>query len=153
MKITKLGHCCLVLDIDGREILTDPGAYSSLQNEVKGISLILITHEHPDHYHVESVKTVLSNNPGAAIVTNKGVGTLLEKEGIPFTLVGDKEMTTLGAVTVEGIGCDHEEIFETFGLVENTGYFVNNAFFYPGDAFTNPGKPVDILALPISGPF
>jgi L-ascorbate metabolism protein UlaG (beta-lactamase superfamily) len=37
--------------------------------------------------------------------------------------------------------------------VENTGYCIENTLFYPGDAFTNPGKPVDILALPVAGPW
>ncbi len=153
MKITKLGHCCLVIEIEGVKILTDPGSYSTLQNEVKNIDIVLITHEHSDHYHLDSLKAVISNNPNAQIVTNASVGKLLEAEKILFTQVGDSESTTLKNILIEGFGKEHEEIYEKFGLVENTGYFIQNKFFYPGDAFYNPQKPVDILALPVAGPW
>ena len=37
MNITKLGHCCLLIEEKGLRILTDPGAYSTGQNEIKNI--------------------------------------------------------------------------------------------------------------------
>jgi L-ascorbate metabolism protein UlaG (beta-lactamase superfamily) len=37
--------------------------------------------------------------------------------------------------------------------VQNTGYFIAEKLFYPGDAFYNPGVPVDVLALPVAGPW
>lgn len=62
---------------EGRlRILTDPGSYTTTQNDVKNIDIILITHEHPDYFHLDSLKTVLINNPNATIITNKGVGIL-----------------------------------------------------------------------------
>ena len=39
------------------------------------------------------------------------------------------------------------------GQVENTGYFVDGKLFFPGDSFTNPNRAVDILALPVAGPW
>lgn len=153
MKIKKIGHCCLVIEIGDKRLMTDPGAYSTLQTEEKDIDLILITHEHPDHLHVESLQKVLANNPTAKIVTNTAVATLLEKEGIAYTKIEHNEQQTLEGILIEGFGEHHEEVYKTFGQVQNTGYFVSNKFFYPGDAFTNPGKPVDILALPVAGPW
>ena len=153
MKIKKLGHCCLVIETDGKRIMTDPGSYSTLQNEEKNIDIILFTHEHPDHLHMESLKTVLENNPSAKIITNSSVGNILSKEGIAFELVDDgKEIEMLG-IKISGHGTKHEEIYEAFGQVENTGYFIADEFFYPGDAFTNPGRPVRVLALPVAGPW
>lgn len=35
----------------------------------------------------------------------------------------------------------------------NTGFMFEDRFFYPGDAYTDPGCPVEILALPVSGPW
>ncbi len=87
MKITKLGHCCLIIEDQGKRILTDPGTYSTLQNEVKNIDIVLITHEHADHYHLDSLKIVLQNNPNAKIITNSTVGALLEKEGISYSIL------------------------------------------------------------------
>lgn len=37
--------------------------------------------------------------------------------------------------------------------MENTGYFIDEKLFYPGDAFTDPGRPIDVLALPVAGPW
>ena len=37
--------------------------------------------------------------------------------------------------------------------MQNTGYFVDDTFFFPGDAYTVPNKPVEILALPVAGPW
>lgn len=153
MKVTKLGHCCLVIEEGDLRILTDPGAYSTLQNEAQGLDLILITHEHQDHFHVESLKTVLKNNPNATIATNKGVGALLDKEGISYKIVADGEQVEFKKVLIEGLGRDHAIIYPSWKAVENTGYFIANKLFYPGDAFFDPKRLVDVLALPVAGPW
>lgn len=138
---------------NGLRILTDPGDYTTAQNEVKNIEVVLITHEHADHLHVDSLKTVLRNNPQAKVVTNKGVGAILEKEGIPYALVDDGKVTTEKGVSIEGLGRDHAEIYKTWKTVENTSYFIGGKLFYPGDAFYNPNRAVEILALPVAGPW
>lgn len=155
MRITKLGHCCLVLEEGGAKILTDPGNFTTVQNELTGIDAVLITHEHQDHLHMESLKAVLAKNPTALVIGNRSVAKLVE-EGIAdtvVTVVGDGQSTDVKGVPVEGFGTEHAEVYRTFGLVENTGYFVAGRFFFPGDNFYNPGKPVDILALPVAGPW
>ena len=84
MKITKFGHCCLLIEENNLRILTDPGNYSTAQNDIKNIDIVLITHEHPDHFHVESLKKLLENNPQAKIITNNGVGALLKELNIEY---------------------------------------------------------------------
>lgn len=134
-------------------ILTDPGAWSTRQNDVQGVDVILITHEHQDHFHVESLKIVLKNNPNAKIITNRGVGALLQKEGIAYELLEDTQSKTISGILLEGFGEKHAVIYKELGQVQNTGYFIAHRFFYPGDAFYNPQKPVEILALPVCGPW
>ncbi len=153
MKITKFGHCCLLLEIKGTRILTDPGEFSTLQNEVQNLHIVLITHEHADHLHVESLKTVLQNNPNAKVITNSSVGKILTQEGIEFTKVEEGESHIQNDVLFEGFGKDHATVYGNMPQMLNTGYFLDNNFFYPGDAFTNPGKPVKLLALPVEGPW
>lgn len=153
MIIKKLGHCCLLIKIRELTILTDPGSYSTLQSEVTGINVILITHEHPDHFHLESLKKVLVNNPTAHIITNKAVGSLLDKEQIEHQIIQDGQSQNFQNILIEGFGTLHEEIYSTLPRVENTGYFIDEKLFYPGDAFTDPKKPVAILALPVAGPW
>ncbi len=153
MKIKKLGHCCLIIEIEGKRIMTDPGTYSTLQNEEKNIDIVLITHEHQDHLHVDSVKKIIENNKEVKIITNSSVGKMLTEAGISFEKIEEGEVGEVLGVHIEAFGNIHEEIYEEFGQVQNTGYFIGNKLFYPGDAFTNPKKPVDILALPVAGPW
>lgn len=153
MKITKLGHCCLVIKEKNVRMLTDPGGWTTAQNDQKNIDLILITHEHPDHFHLESLQTVLRNNPQAQVVTNRGVGKLLDEAGIVYVLLEDGQSHTQDSVLIEGYGHEHAPIYSTVPTVINTGYFVAGRLFYPGDALYIPPKPVEILALPVCGPW
>ncbi|MDQ3076723.1 MAG: MBL fold metallo-hydrolase [bacterium] len=153
MKIKKIGHCCLLIQTQDLTILTDPGNFSVDQNIVKGINVILITHEHADHLHIESLQEVLKNNPQAQVITNSGVGKKLDEKNIAYTLLEGTATTEIKNVLIEAFDGKHEEIFEELGQVQNTGYFIDNKLFYPGDSFHNPGKPVDVLALPVAGPW
>src|SRR3989338_6362300 len=114
MKITKLGHCCLLIEEKGVKILTDPGA---------------------------------------KVYTNKGVGKLLDREGIKYNLLEHKQSALVDNVLIEGFGEKHAEIYPGLPIVANTGYFIANKLFYPGDFLYNPKKPVKILALPVAGPW
>ncbi len=143
----------MLIEENSVRILTDPGTYSTQQNTVRDIDVILITHEHADHLHIDSLKALLQNNPQAVVVTHTGVGTLLEKENIPFTLVEHGEQLTLKGVLVEGLGKEHAIMHPSLPIIHNTGYFIADRLFYPGDAFTDPGKPVELLALPVAGPW
>ncbi len=153
MKITKFGHCCFLIEEQGLRILTDPGTYSTGQNDVKDIDVVLITHDHNDHLHMDSLKTILKNNPQAKVITNKSVGILLEKEGIIFSIIEDNQSLLKNNVLIEGFGKSHAVMYSSIPQIQNTGYFIANKLFYPGDAFTNPKKQIEILALPVAGPW
>lgn len=153
MKITKLGHCCLIIEIDGVRFLTDPGNYTTAQDEATNIDAIVISHEHTDHLHIESLKNVLANNPRAQVISNASVGKILENEGIPYLNISDGESMKLNGVLISGHGLKHAPIFRDYEQVENTGYLFGGKLFYPGDAFHVPGFPIDVLAFPVSGPW
>ena len=154
MKVTKYGHCCLLIEDKGVRVLTDPGSYTTAQNDVKDIHVVLITHEHGDHFHIESVKKILQNNPEVLIVTNTSVNELLKKENILNTkVVEDGESFEYKGIVLNGHGNVHALIHEEWPKVQNTGYMINERLYYPADAFHNPQVPVEILALPVAGPW
>jgi len=153
MTITKLGHCCLLIEVTEKRILVDPGRFSNKQNTLTNIDIILITHEHADHCHTESVLQITANNPDAIIVTNTSVATLLQTLEVEAHIIEGRDSATVADIYIEAFDGEHVEIFEEFGLVQNTGYFVDNHFFFPGDAYTVPNKPVSVLVLPVAGPW
>jgi L-ascorbate metabolism protein UlaG (beta-lactamase superfamily) len=153
MTITKYGHCCLLLEIAGKRILTDPGTFSTGFETLTNLDIILITHEHADHCHTDSVTQLIEHNPEVIIVTNSSVAKLLTEQGIDTHIIEGTESATVLDVLIEAYDGKHEEIFESYGIVQNTGYLIDNTFFYPGDAFTVPNKSVHVLALPVAGPW
>ncbi len=154
MKIKKIGHCCLAIDTKGKRILTDPGSYTvEGHSKVEKIDYILFTHEHQDHYHIESLKVVLEKNPNALVYANTSVSELLDKEGIKNILVKNGDTVSLGEITVTGIGEKHAEMHRSIPISQNMGFFIDERLWYPGDAFTDPERAVEILALPVSGPW
>lgn len=153
MTIKKLGHCCLLIKVNDATILTDPGMFSTSQNDLTGINAVVITHEHGDHLHIDSMKAIVKNNPSAAIITNSGVGKQLDAAGIPHQVVEGTAKTSVKGVEIEAFDCKHEEIFEEYGQVQNTGYFIGGELFYPGDSFGTPQREIKTLALPVAGPW
>jgi L-ascorbate metabolism protein UlaG (beta-lactamase superfamily) len=154
MNIKKLGHCCFVVEVDGKRIMTDPSNFNYGGDSVleRNISLILITHEHADHLHIDTLKEILKNNTDAIVISNTSVGKLLTEVGINFTKVEDGESYNFGNTLIKGFGDKHAQIYEDYGQVQNTGYMINS-LCYPGDSFNLPNTKVDILALPVLGPW
>lgn len=154
MKVTKIGHCCLVIEDKSIKFMVDPGNFTiEEQEKVTGLDAIVISHEHQDHFHVESVKKLVVSNPKAIIITNSAVGKLLKEAGIDSITVGDGQSAEIKGIKIEGFGKDHAPIYQTMGLVENTAYLVDDKFYFPGDNFHVPGRKIDILALPVAGPW
>ncbi len=103
--------------------------------------------------HVDSLKQVVANNPDTKVITNSGVGKILDAEGISYSLMEGRDSSDVGGVIIEAFDNKHEEIFEEVGQVQNTGYFIGEKLFYPGDSYCDPEKNVEILALPVAGPW
>ncbi len=127
--------------------------FSTEQDHLTGIDVVLITHEHGDHFHTESVKQIVANNPQAVIISNSAVGAKLKELGISYTLLEGQNQKEINGLNFEAFDCKHEEIFENFGQVQNTGYLIGNKLYYPGDSFKAPEKKIEILALPVAGPW
>lgn len=152
MNITKFGHCCLLIEVDGVRILTDPGNYSETPM-VADVDVVLITHEHQDHCHVESLSIVLAKNSAARVITHLGVGKILDAAGIAWESIADGEEKELRGARVKSFGTEHACIHHDLPPVQNTGFLIAEKLFYPGDSFYKPGQPVEILALPVAGPW
>lgn len=153
MRITKHVQSCLLIEIDGVKLLTDIGSYSTEVPDVSGLSAILITHEHQDHFDLEKLQAVLSQNPEAKVITHAAVGEKLTEAGIAWTSIEAGETVDVNGVSIESFGTEHAVIYGT-SPCRNTGFLISGKLFIPGDALHDvPNKPVDILALPTGGPW
>lgn len=152
MQIRKIGHCCLVIEVNGKMIMTDPGGWTTEQVDERGLDLILITHEHGDHLHVESLKEVLQNNPNCKVITNSSVARILSEQGIAAGILEDGELDFEG-INIFAKTCKHAEMYKSVTPVQNTGYMIGDELFYPGDAFLEIDRKVEILAAPITAPW
>jgi len=155
MDITKFGHSCLLIEEYDAKILIDPGYWSELQNTVTGIDAILITHKHNDHCSIDSLKQLMARNPNAIIYTNNDVGQKLAEADMHFEMLEDGQEVIINGVPVKAFGKEHARIYnEPNSIAHNVGYLVSNRFFYGGDNVEYvPSVPVEILALPVAGPW
>jgi len=96
--------------------MTDPGAFSPMAKDVRNISAILVTHEHQDHMHIETLKKVLENNPDAVVITNTAVGKFLDEAGIKYVKIEEGQKYNLNGVNIAGFGNVHAEIYLTYRI-------------------------------------
>ena len=136
-------------------MLIDPGAFTREKHErLVGLDAILITHEHQDHFHIESLKIILKNNPRARVLCNSSVAALLVETGIEHEVIDDGKTVDVKGVPIEGHGMLHAEIHSSMPQMKNTGFFIAERLWYPGDALSVfPGRQPAIAALPIAGPW
>jgi len=154
MNITKFGHCCMLIEEKGVRIVTDPGSFTAQEQEaLTDIHVILVTHEHGDHFHIPSVREMLKKNPSARIVCNPSVGAILAQENIAYEVIGDRETSDASGLSIEGFGTTHALIHPLLPQSQNTGFFIAEKLWYPGDAFPEIDRPIEVLALPVAGPW
>src|SRR5699024_9160579 len=136
MRITHLGHACVLVEAAGTRVLIDPGSFSDLWHGVEDLNAILITHQHADHIDPEHTPALMEDNPQAVVYTADDVHrSLLLPRAEPATA---GETFTIGGLEVEAVGGNHAVIHADIPRVHNIGFVLRAegepVFFHPGDA-------------------
>ena len=152
MHVTKYAHSCLRVEHDGGVLVIDPGVFSEAA-ALDGADAVLITHEHPDHVHVEAVTRQLDRRPfrihGPAALT----GTLGDAAEALDPVQPGQSFTAAG-VPVRAHGGRHAVIHPDIPVVDNLAYLQNDVVYHPGDSLVVPeDTQVDTLFLPIHAPW
>jgi L-ascorbate metabolism protein UlaG (beta-lactamase superfamily) len=151
MLITKHGHACLELELDGKKALIDPGFYTEDVSGLTGVVALVITHSHDDHCLESQVAALVKTNPGMKIFGTSEVAAKLS--GFDVTTVYHGDFYQEQGFSFEFFGDMHQIIHESIPLIQNTGVMVNGKLYYPGDSYTTPDQPVEVLACPTSAPW
>ncbi|WP_435973294.1 MBL fold metallo-hydrolase [Streptomyces sp. Qhu_M48] len=153
MKLTKKSHACVRLEKDGRTLVVDPGGFTE-EDAVLGADVLLVTHEHPDHFDEGHLRAALEADPAAEIWTLRSVAEQLSAAfpGRVHT-VGHGDAFTAAGFDVQVHGELHAVIHPDIPRITNVGYLVDGSVFHPGDALTVPDHPVDTLLLPVMAPW
>ncbi|MGN7189914.1 MBL fold metallo-hydrolase [Curtobacterium sp. MCBA15_004] len=152
MEVTKLEHACQVVTDGEARLVLDPGGLTR-PVDATGVVAVVVTHEHPDHVTPEQLHRILRANPGAVVLGPAGVADALADAGIPVEVVTDGDHRTVGPFTLDFHGARHNVIHASVPVVDNTGVLVGGRLFHPGDAYTVPGVPVEVLAAPVGAPW
>lgn len=154
MKLTKYAHACVAFEDNGTTIVIDPGVFTPDTAKIIGAAAaVLITHEHGDHVNKDDVQNALKNRDDLDIYGPQAVIDALGGEGEHLRSVQQGDHLEIGHFKIDVYGEVHEQIHADIPAVQNVCYLVNEKVFHPGDSFTQPGVPVDVLLLPTSGPW
>ena len=152
MKITKYEHSCLDIEIDGKRLLIDPGILAKSIPNYENISAVIVTHVHPDHLDIEKLKVIHAQNPNAPLYTVQAVSDEIKNQ-IPHQIVSNESRVKIEYFDLVFSGDKHATIHKSIPLTDNVGVLINKVFYYPGDSFTLPGVPIELLALPMTAPW
>jgi L-ascorbate metabolism protein UlaG (beta-lactamase superfamily) len=150
VKVTKYEHATLVASIDDALLVIDPGVFLT-PPDFAGTVAVVITHEHADHWSAQNLSAILEKAPDAQIYGPQGVADAAS--GFTVNVVKAGDTVTVGPFTLEFFGEKHAVIHESVPVPDNVGVLVNDELYYPGDSYTEPGKPVGTLAAPVGAPW
>jgi len=152
LKLTHLGHACMLLETDTARLLFDPGAFSRF-DEVRDLDAVLVTHQHADHLDAERLTTLLAANPGARLVVDTDSVRAVAGLPTPHVVAAPGDTLILAGTKVEVVGGLHAAVYGAVPGCSNAAYLVDGgAFLHPGDSFTAV-PDVDVVAVAIDGPW
>lgn len=151
MKLTKYEHACFTLELAEQILVVDPGSYTEDFSATDNIAVVVITHDHEDHFYQATLNDIFAKNPSAVLVSLPGITNQMPDVIAKPVTAGDS--IDIGPFTMEFFGGTHTPIHESIPSIENIGVLINDTVYYPGDSFALPKKPVDVLALPVGGPW
>lgn len=151
MKLTKYGHACFTVEKDGKCLVVDPGNFTKDFEVPDHVVAVVVTHEHGDHFDPNLLAAIYGKNPDSILISLASIVNKMPDHKSHVIKAGDK--VTIAPFDLEFFGGTHAMIHPTIPLVENIGVLINGLLYYPGDSFSRPDRPVELLALPVSAPW
>jgi len=156
MRITALGHACVLIESDATRILVDPGTYTPGFEEERGVEAVFVTHQHGDHMAIDRIPRLMAFNPQATLYAETEASAQLAAAGLECQALAVDATVEVGDLSVTAVGGRHAIIHEDLGCIGNIGLVVEHddiRFFHPGDSYEITPEGVDVLAVPLMAPW
>jgi L-ascorbate metabolism protein UlaG (beta-lactamase superfamily) len=161
MQITHLGHSAVLVETEGARVLIDPGNFSDGWHGLSDLDAILVTHQHPDHLDPANVPALVQANPGVRLLVEPSIVDLAAAGRVPdlpgLTALAAGEQDVVGDLLVEAVGGEHAVIHRDLPVIGNVGFVLRSeghpTLFHPGDSLSTIPSGVDVLAIPMYGPW
>jgi L-ascorbate metabolism protein UlaG (beta-lactamase superfamily) len=173
LEITYIDNDCFLLAYRGQKILTDPHARiypktirESMQSAAPpfgGLDLILVTHNHSDHFDADLVGTTLVASPGAILATTQATADDLQARFTGFDRLkdrvqvfspkeGERLQATLNGIDLEIVSLSHGGTPENLGFMMHIG---GKKVLHSGDTYPRyiatydfPKDNLDVALVP-----
>lgn len=157
MRVTHLGHACLLVEMADRRVVIDPGNFSTGYEDLSGLDAIIVTHNHPDHFDPDRAPGFLRAHEGVPVHTDPLTAEKLRGEGIPAVPTAQGSDFSIGDITVTPVGELHAFNHPKMPRIPNVGVVLRAdgepSLFHPGDAYDAEPGQVDVLAHPLNAPW
>ena len=155
MRLTHLGHACLLVEIAGERVLLDPGGWTPGFESLRDLSAVVVTHQHPDHLDQRRLPILMGHNPKARLLADPGsVGVL---SGLGLDAEVRTQPTKVGPVSLVPVGETHALIHEDIPRIPNVGVVLRAlgeaSLYHPGDSLDGDPGEVDVVAFPLNAPW
>lgn len=148
MKITKLGHSCVLVETPDRVGLFDPGVWAdkTLIDNIEHVNRIIYTHEHPDHFDIGILLSLVDRFPQAHVICNQNIASKITEARLGVTIREESACAVKFNSPHEQLPIPDAEV-----PIQN-GYHFKDVFTHPGDSqsFSETKK---VLAMPFIGPW
>lgn len=149
MRVTKYVHSCLLVEMDDRAVLFDPGDYTVEPevldvNNLPELDAVLVTHGHFDHCSVPLLRRMRERFPEMPIISNQEVVDTLASQDIAAT-----------TETIQGVTCEqatHQPLPWRTPAPDNWSITVFDRLTHPGDSLQIT-ETAPALALPMQAPW
>lgn len=152
MEVVKHGHACVSVVEGGRRLVIDPGMWTE-PAALESADAVLVTHSHPDHVDQRALRAALAARPDLEVWTNGAFEDAFEAPHGRMHVVADGDEFEAAGFRVRAVGEWHAEIHADVARIANVGFVVAEAVFHPGDALSFPGVPIELLCVPLHGPW